>query len=57
MIKDMRSKKVFLILDKLRGFRVKLIKVWLAQHVGQIGMLLAVVQFGAKPPTRGLTPA
>ncbi|MBR8407761.1 hypothetical protein KDW24_29525 [Burkholderia cenocepacia] len=38
MIEDLRSKKVFLILDKLREFRVKLIKVWLTEHVGQIGV-------------------
>ncbi|KST74373.1 transposase [Burkholderia humptydooensis] len=36
LIKDMRSKKVFLILDNLKVHHVKPVKAWLAEHVDEI---------------------
>ncbi|QRR11826.1 IS630 family transposase (plasmid) [Burkholderia sp. MS455] len=36
LIKDMRSKKVFLILDNLKVHHAKLVKAWLAEHADKI---------------------
>lgn len=36
LIKDMRSKKVFLVLDNLKVHHTTPVKAWLAEHVDQI---------------------
>ncbi|KAF1005891.1 MAG: IS630 family transposase ISCARN25 [Burkholderia gladioli] len=38
LIKDMRSKKIFLILDNLKVYHTKSVKAWLVEHVDKIEM-------------------